>query len=390
MEWPGAAGVKISLIHIAKERWRAAVKINGVFTDGTITSFLQNSRDQSEMSPYPLSANEDSCFSGHYLMGQGFVVTDALRSQLINANAKNSEVIFPYIKGDDINNEPSQTSGLYAINFSMRELDECEINYPECLALIRELVKPERDAVKGKADRERWWRYARARPGLEAAILKLEKVIVQPFTAKYIFPTFVDAKSVFAHPLVVIVKPTFHVYACLQSSVHEKWVWQYCSTSLELLRYTANTVFLTFPFPVDSIPTQQAGATYYAYRQELLKNQHEGLTKIYNRLHDRLDVSSEIQRLRFLHCALDKAVCEAYEWNGISLEHDFYQTKQGVRFTISERAKRDVLRRLLVLNHQRYRKEVEQHSAAETTAPVPAKRGSRVKPDPSTILDRLF
>lgn len=158
----------------------------------------------------------------------------------------------------------------------------------------------------------------------------------------------------------------------------------------ELLRYTASSVFLTFPFPVDSIPTQQAGATYYAYRQELLKNQQEGLTKIYNRLHDRRDVSSEIQRLRFLHCALDKAVCEAYGWGGINLEHDFHQIKQGTRFTISEKAKRDVLRRLLELNHQRYREELEQHLAAEAIAPVPAKRGSRAKPDPSAILDRLF
>jgi hypothetical protein len=200
MEWPGAAGVKISLIHIAKERWRGAVKINGVFTDGTITSFLQNSRDQSEVSPYPLSANEDSCFSGHYLMGQGFVVTAALRSQLINANAKNSEVIFPYIKGDDINNEPSQTSGLYAINFSMRELDECEINYPECLALIRELVKPERDAVKGKADRERWWRYAEGPPWAGGSDIKTRESDCSAFYGKIHIPNLRRRKKCFCAP----------------------------------------------------------------------------------------------------------------------------------------------------------------------------------------------
>lgn len=272
----------------------------------------------------------------------------------------------------------------------MRELNECVLNYPECLALIRELVKPERELVKRKANRERWWRYAEARPGLEAAISNLDKVIVQPFTAKYILPTFVDAKSVFAHPLVVIVKPTFHVYACLQSSLHEKWVWQYCSTSLELLRYTANTVFLTFPFPVESISTQQAGATYYAYRQELLKNLHQGLTKIYNRMHDRRDISSAIQRLRFLHCALDKAVCEAYGWGEVNLEHDFHQTKQGARFTISEKAKRDVLRRLLDLNHHRHQEEIVHNLTTDAATPVPAKRRSRAKPNSSTMLDGLY
>ncbi len=38
----------------------------------------------------------------------------------------------------------------------------------------------------------------------------------------------------------------------------------------------------------------------------------------------------------------------------------FLGTKQGVRYTISEPARREVLDRLLLLNHERYAKEVEQ------------------------------
>ncbi len=38
----------------------------------------------------------------------------------------------------------------------------------------------------------------------------------------------------------------------------------------------------------------------------------------------------------------------------------FTLTKQGVRFTISEAARRDVLGRLLRLNHERYAEEVAQ------------------------------
>ena len=146
-------------------------------------------------------------------MGQGFVLTQAEKDSLVNARAANAEVIFPYLRGDDINNELEQSSGLYAINFSMRELAECEQEYPECVERIRTTVKPERDLVKRKANRERWWRYAEARPGLESAVVDLGEVIVQPFTAKFLLPTFVDAKAVFAHPLVVIVKPAFYVYA---------------------------------------------------------------------------------------------------------------------------------------------------------------------------------
>jgi hypothetical protein len=41
------------------------------------------------------------------------------------------------------------------------------------------------------------------------------------------------------------------------------------------------------------------------------------------------------------------------------LEHGFHVTKQGLRYTISEEARREVLGRLLKLNHERYAEEVK-------------------------------
>ncbi len=48
----------------------------------------------------------------------------------------------------------------------------------------------------------------------------------------------------------------------------------------------------------------------------------------------------------------------AYDWFDLDLGHGFHTTKQGVRYTISESARREVLDRLLALNHQRYAEEV--------------------------------
>ena len=50
----------------------------------------------------------------------------------------------------------------------------------------------------------------------------------------------------------------------------------------------------------------------------------------------------------------------AYGWSDLNLDHGFHETKQGVRFTISEPARREVLQRLLKLNHERYAEEVKQ------------------------------
>ena len=55
---------------------------------------------------------------------------------------------------------------------------------------------------------------------------------------------------------------------------------------------------------------------------------------------------------------MDQQVATAYGWRDLDLGHDFHQTKQGVRFTISEKARVEILDRLLALNHERFAEEV--------------------------------
>ena len=86
----------------------------------------------------------------------------------------------------------------------------------------------------------------------------------------------------------------------------------------------------------------------------------EGLTKTYNRFHNPDETSADIQKLRQLHVEMDNAVAAAYGWTDLDLGHGFHQTKQGLRYTISEPARREVLARLLKLNHERYAEEVRQ------------------------------
>lgn len=70
-----------------------------------------------------------------------------------------------------------------------------------------------------------------------------------------------------------------------------------------------------------------------------------------------------IHRLRALHVEMDQAVLEAYGWSDIQLRHDFYEVdylpeNDRVRYTIHPEARREVLKRLLELNHQIYADEV--------------------------------
>ena len=105
----------------------------------------------------------------------------------------------------------------------------------------------------------------------------------------------------------------------------------------------------------------------------------EGLTKTYNRFHDPDETAEDIQKLRELHVEMDNAVAAAYGWTDLDLGHGFHETKQGLRFTISEPARREVLARLLKLNHERYAEEVQQGLHDKKKGGKGVRRGAKKK-----------
>jgi hypothetical protein len=113
-----------------------------------------------------------------------------------------------------------------------------------------------------------------------------------------------------------------------------------------------------------------------------MESRQEGLTKTYNRFHDRGEQSADIARLRALHEEMDQAVAAAYGWSDLDLGHGFHATKQGERYTLSEPARRTVLDRLLALNHQRYAEEVKAglHQKGAKKAKQPKRTAVPIKP----------
>ena len=68
--------------------------------------------------------------------------------------------------------------------------------------------------------------------------------------------------------------------------------------------------------------------------------------------------------LRELNKQIDETVLRAYGWEDIDLAHDFYEVdympeNDRVRYTISPDARKEVLKRLLKLNHEIHDQEVK-------------------------------
>ena len=105
------------------------------------------------------------------------------------------------------------------------------------------------------------------------------------------------------------------------------------------------------------------GREHHEFRGQLLQKRKVGITKLYNQFHDSKISDEEIQVLRELHVKNDVSVVAAYGWSDIMLDHGFHDVanlpvSDRTRFTISEDARIEVLRRLSDLNRQRYQEEV--------------------------------
>ena len=138
--------------------------------------------------------------------------------------------------------------------------------------------------------------------------------------------------------------------------------------------YTPSDCFETFPFPQSLASLECIGETYHSHRRDIMAARREGLTSTYNRFHSPQEVSQDIATLRALHVEMDHAVAAAYGWTDLDLGHGFHETKQGIRYTISEAARRTVLDRLLALNHERHAQEEAASGASSKPARKPKAR----------------
>ena len=116
--------------------------------------------------------------------------------------------------------------------------------------------------------------------------------------------------------------------------------------------------YQTFPACIMTEALSKLGGAYHNFRRDIMLTRQEGLTKTYNCFHSPAETAEDIARLRDLHAEMDRAVAAAYGWGDLDLGHGFHATKQGLRFTLSEAARRAVLDRLLALNHERHAAEV--------------------------------
>ncbi|MBY0112274.1 MAG: hypothetical protein K2Y21_05595 [Phycisphaerales bacterium] len=433
VRWPGRAATDVDLVALAKGPYTG----RRLLDDREVQSINSALEAESE-SPEPISlpSQESRSYVGVALHGDGFLLSPEEATILLGQDQRCQAVVRPFLIGDDLISYPTPTASRFAIDFS--DLDESEAQrFEAAFRLIEERVRPERAKNKRASRAKYWWHFGEKATGLQRVLATGQPYLVTAKTAKHLaFFRIVGRPFVLDQSLTVLALDDWESFGVVQSQIHEAWARGRSSNQGGTPRYNASTAFATFAFPWmganASLPALREVAEFlYQHRSMMMREMSLGITDIYNLFHSRdpeaglkahfagrtvksnrgVSIPSEhreqalattyeqslagLLELRRLHVALDTVVRDAYGWQSLDLQHDFYEVEtlpenDRVRYTISPVARKEVLKRLLALNHERAK--AEQAAAAPAVAkPARAKRASAAAPvEEMTVFDQAF
>jgi hypothetical protein len=399
IRWPGRANLVVSSLAIHRGKWAGPRYLDGKQAVA-INSFLEEGMQES--APRLLQANAERMFMGTIPLGEGFVLTGE-EAMSYRATRSYEREILPLLNGQEVNSQPLQKPSRYVVNLEhFRDIEAAEAECPELVDRLRDRVLPDRLAQKNERAKQLWWRYYRHNQECYARTNATGCCFITAATTKYLNFSSSPSGRIFTHALFAFPTDRWDLYAVVQSTLHEVWARKYSGALKQDLRYSPSNCFETFAVPGDlwrvaDLELAQVGHKYHEHRRALMRDLWLGLTPVYNLFHAR-DLNPELVanvskkpadiaragfdgllELRRLHVSLDNAVRDAYGWTDLDLGHGFVEVdtlpeNDRVRYTTSPVARKEVLKRLLALNHQRSKEE-----AAKATAMPPLQGKGRGK-----------
>jgi len=388
-EWPGKANLAVSIIWLFHGQWRGDISLDGKVTGGITPALSAQGKITGE--PQRLASNIGKAFQGSNIRGIGFALSQEEAISLFESDSRNNDVVFPFLGGDDILSTPDQSPSRWVINFFDWD-KETASSYIEPFRIAETKVLPERMKIKDETKRRvlsrDFWKYDSQAKAMYTKINSMTRYMVHPFTSKHhVFGIYQPGITI-AHTATVIALNEWDDFAILQSGIHWIWALAYGNKLTTRPQYSPTTCFDTFPFPkrIDS-KLSHLGKDFYEKRIAISVAKNIGTTTVHNMIDSPRNDSTEIDELRSLLSEIDNSVLKSYGWDDIDLNHNFYVTQQGVRFTFTEEAGFQLLQRLLELNHKRYEDEVVQGLHGGKSADV-AKRKTRSKRIENTAAQR--
>ncbi|MGI5191115.1 Eco57I restriction-modification methylase domain-containing protein [Promicromonospora sp. CA-289599] len=377
--WPArSANLEYAAVWGTREPVSASVPRLANDVEVSAVSTLLEPQGQASGNPMRLTENSDTAFIGCYVLGMGFVLDPAEAQEWIATDARNTEVLFPYLNGEDLNSRPDASSSRWVIDFNDRDESEAatyRLPYSRASGQVkpeRQRLNTNRDFVLRKPLPQRWWQYADKRPALRRAITRFDEVLAIALVSKNVMPMRVPTGQVFSHMLGVFATDSYSDQAVLSSNLHQIWAITHGSGMRNDPRYTPSDVFETFPRPEPTERLEAIGRTLDKERREIMLRRDLGLTKLYNLVNDTglADTSdADVARLRGDPCR-DSTGLSRRRTAGKTcpLDHGFHAFRQMTRWMPSPAARIEMLDRLLA--HEPYGRSAEYRSGEQLKPPI--------------------
>ncbi len=311
----------------------AAVRVSMVgFDDGTeaekvldgvpATAIHANLTSTADLSTARrLPENFDICFMGPSPKAPFDIDAETGQAMLnapVNVNGRpNSDVVRPVASAVDI---VRRSRRKWTIDFGMMPFEEASL-YELPFEYVREHVLPIRSQNRRDDFQGQWWRYARPRPEMRAALEGKARFVTTPAVAKYRVFVWMTPEVLCNQGTLVFALEDDYSFGILQSRAHDLWALR-MGTFLGVgndPRYTPTTCFETFPFPEPGEAGEQRVEISAAAKRldELRRNwlnpenanaaelKKRTLTNLYN---------ARPTWLANAHARLDAAVYAAYGW----------------------------------------------------------------------------
>jgi hypothetical protein len=315
-DWSGEAAVDVSIVNWVKQPTSTcSFVLDGRSVLAINPSLREGGNDQASA----FRANRGVAFQG-MLPGADYLVE---RSQALRLRAmrspRYSEVIRPYLSGDDIANDPRQSPTRFVVDFGLRTLEQAQ-EYSVAIEIVRRQAKPSRETSTSFHRNRSWWQFLWPRPVFRERLGAMERFIAGTATSKRLLFCWCAAEVIASNSTNIFALDSDADMGVLSSRLHEAWARAQSSTLEDRLRYTPTSAFETFPWPEPNDANRERIAEVarrvLELRSTICLEREIGLTRLYNEVDD-----GAYRPLYELHRELDEAVAAAYGWPS-SAAHD--------------------------------------------------------------------
>lgn len=332
--WSGEAKVHVSIVNWSRKK--SDICYLDTHKVLQINSSLKSTVDVAPA--YRLEANSNFCFEGVKPTGKGFLIDDKQVRSWISANSTNQEVLKLYADAANLARVPNGVPDRWVIDFNDMSFEDAS-DYKLPFGHIKDTVKIERASNRDARIKDYWWLFARPRPAMREAIVKLSNYFAVPAHSKWFvfLPCSLDWLP--SNSTKVVTSDDFYILGILTSNVHRTWVKAQSSTLKGDTRYTHNTCFETFPFPQTPAPKlitaiRAIAQELHDYRSTQMERKQWGITKLYNEY-----FHEPTSQLFKLHAQLDKLVLQAY---GFTAKDDLLEKLLNLNLELAEKEKNGV------------------------------------------------